>query len=165
MPNYLEYSDEELVRAGRLAMRSLKFEKAYELFGVYAERASVQGSAIPAGVLANYALTLGHCKSRKEGLLLCQAALKADRHSPEVYSCLAQLYLLGHARKQAWDAVQLGLTYGPKHADLLRLEAEMGVRGRPVVPFLHRDNPINVRIGRTLRRRKPAPRRSPRATA
>ena len=165
MPNFLEYSDEELIRAGRLALRSLKFEKAYEVFGVYAERASVEGRAIPAGILANYALTVGHCKSLKEGLLLCQAALKADRHAPEVYSCLAQLYLLSHARKQAWEAVRHGLSYGPTHADLRRLESEMGKRGRPLVPFLHRDNPINIRLGRSLRRGKAPTRRTPRAMA
>jgi hypothetical protein len=136
MPNFLEYSDEELVRAGRLALRSMKFEKAYEVFGVYAERASVEGRAIPAGILANYALSVGHCRSLKEGLLLCQAALKADKHAPEVYFCLAQLYLLSHARKQAWEAVRHGLSYGPTHAELRRLETEMGVRGRPVVAAL-----------------------------
>jgi hypothetical protein len=164
MANYLEFSDEELIRIGRESLRSLRFEKAYEVFEVYAERVGVEGRPIPAGILANYALTVGHCKSLKEGLLLCQAALKADRHSPEVYSCLAQLYLLANARKQAWDAVQNGLSYGPTHGDLRRLEKDMGKRGRPVVPFLHRDNPINVRLGRSLRR-KASPRRVPRATA
>jgi hypothetical protein len=165
MANYLEFSDEELVRIGRESLRSLRFEKANEVFGVYAERASAKGRPIPAGILANYALTVGHCNNVKEGLLLCQAALKADRHAPEVYSCLAQIYLLANARKQAWEAVRQGLSYGPSHGDLRRLEAEMGVRGRPVVPFLHRDNPINVRLGRTLRRAKSSPRRAPRAMA
>ena len=160
MANYLEFSDEELVRIGREALRSLKFEKAHEVFAVYAERASVERRPIPAGILANYALTVGYCKSLKEGLLLCQAAMKSDSHAPEVYSCLAQLYLLAKARKQAWEAVRNGLSYGPAHADLRRLEAEMGVRGRPLVPFLHRDNPINIRLGRSVRRRTSASPRS-----
>jgi hypothetical protein len=165
MANYLEFSDEELVRIGRESLRALKFEKAHEVFAVYADRARAEARPIPAGILANYALTVGHCKSLKEGLALCQAAVKADRHAPEVYSCLAQLYLLANARKQAWEAVRHGLSYGPTHGDLRRLETEMGKRGRPVVPFLHRDNPINVRLGRTLRRGKAAQRRGPRATA
>jgi hypothetical protein len=156
MANYLEFSDEELVRIGRESLRALRFEKAYEVFAVYADRARVEGRPIPAGILANYALTVGHCKSLKEGLALCQAALKADRHAPEVYYCLAQLYVLANARKQAWEAVRHGLSYGPTHADLRRLEKEMGKRSKPVVPFLHRDNPINVRLGRSLRRGKPS---------
>lgn len=164
MPNYLEFSDEELIRVGRLALRSLRFEKAYEVFGVYAERAEAEGRPIPAGTLANYALTVGHCRSVREGLVLCQAALKADRRSPEVYCCLTQLYLLSRSRRHAWEALELGLSYGPKHPDLRRLETEMGVRGKPVVPFLHRDNPINVRLGRSLRRAKATPRRSSRAS-
>ena len=164
MANYLEFSDEELIRIGRESLRSLRFEKAHEVFEVYAERARAEGRPIPAGILANYALTVGHCEGLKEGIVLCQAAVKSDRRAPEVYSCLAQLYLLANARKQAWEAVRHGLSYGPAHADLRRLEAEMGVRGRPLVPFLHRDNPINVHLGRSLRRGK-APSKGPRATA
>ncbi len=166
MTNWLEFPDDELVRIGRLALRSLHFEKAHDVFEVYAERARREARPIPAGILANYAVTVGHCKSLKEGLTLCQAALKADRHSPEVYSCLAQLYLLAKARKQAWEAVRHGLSFGPTHADLRKLENEMGKRAKPVVPFLHRDNPINIRLGRSLRRTKPPNQvKSPRASA
>lgn len=154
MVSWKEHSEEELVRIGREALRGLRFERARDAFGEYAERLNSQGRKVPAGILGNYALALAHSNSLKEGLTLCQTALKTDRRAPEVYFCLAQLYLLARARKQAVEAVRQGLAYGPAHAGLLELERQMGVRGNPPLPFLHRDNPLNVRIGKALRRRR-----------
>lgn len=160
MANWHEHSEEELIRVGREAMRSLRFDRAHEVFAVYTERLRGEGRPVPAGVLANYALTVGHCKSLKEGIALCQTAMKSDRRAPEVYLCLAQLYLMANARKQAWETIHQGLSYGPTHGGLIGLEAEMGVRKRPVVPFLDRGNPINVHLGRVLRGGK-KPRKGP----
>ncbi|MGH9364304.1 MAG: tetratricopeptide repeat protein [Thermoanaerobaculia bacterium] len=152
MASWHEHSEEELIRIGREALRSLRFDRAHEVFAEYTERLHGAGRPVPAGVLANYAVTVGHRKSVKEGLALCQAALKSDRRAPEVYFCLAQLYLMAKARRKAWEAIHQGLSFGPRHPGLLGLQAEMGLRKRPVLPFLNRDHAINVRLGRVLRR-------------
>ena len=154
MVSWKEHSEEELVRIGREALRSLRFERARDAFAEYTQRLGSEGRAVPAGILGNYALALGHCNNLKEGILLCQTAVKADRRVPEVYYCLAQLYLLAGARKQAFEALRQGRSYGPAHAGLLELERQMGVRGNPPLRFLHRDNPLNVRLGKALRRRR-----------
>jgi hypothetical protein len=152
MANWHEHSEEELVRIGREAMRSLRFDRAHEAFSEYTKRLGTANRPIPPGVQANYAVSIGHTRSLKEALLLCQAALKADKRSPEVHYCLAQIYLLSHSRKQAWEAIHQGLSFGPTHPGLLALEAEMGVRKKPILPFLKRGHPVNVRLGRVLRR-------------
>lgn len=152
--DWKERSEEELVRIGREALRGLRFERARDAFAEYVERMRSEGRAAPAGILANYALALGHTRSLKEGIGVCQAALKADRRAPEVYYCLAQLYLLANARRQAWEALELGLSCGPSHAGLRKLQEQIGVRRGPLLPFLHRDNPLNVRLGKVLRRRR-----------
>jgi tetratricopeptide (TPR) repeat protein len=157
MTNWEQISEEDLVRVGREALRSLKYERAREVFHEYTERLSAEARPVPAGVLANYALALGHCRRLKEGIALCQTALKADRRVPEVYYCMAQLYLLAKSRKEAWEALHRGLSYGPAHKGLLQVQREMGVRGTPPLPFLHRDNAINVRMGKALRRKKSRP--------
>ena len=157
MVNWQELSEAELVRVGREALRSLRFERARDVFRKYTERLYREVRPVPAGILANYALALGHCNSLKEGIALCQKAQKSDRRAPEVYYCLAKLYLLARSRKQAWEALDLGLSYGSAHAGLIQLQKQMGVRRNPPLPFLHRDNPLNVRIGKALRRRKGAP--------
>jgi hypothetical protein len=154
MVNWKEHSEEELVRIGREALRGLRFERARDAFAEYTARLGSEGRPVPAGILGNYALALGHCNNLKEGIALCLTAIKTDRRVPEVHYCLARLYLLSRARKQAFESVRLGLSYGPSHAGLLELERQMGVRGKAPVPFLHRDNPLNVRLGKALRRRR-----------
>jgi hypothetical protein len=163
--NWQELPEDELVRVGRQALRSLRFERARDAFGEYTERRRRELRPVPAGILANYALALGHCRSLKEGIALCQTALKSGRRLPEVYYCLVRLYLLAHSRKQAWEALRLGLSCGPKHAGLVQLRSQMGVRRNPPVPFLPRDNPLNVRLGKALRRRKGSPHRPSGAAA
>ena len=155
-----ELSEDQLVRVGREALRSLRYERARDVFREYTERLSRDARPVPAGVLANYALAVGHCESLKEGIALCQTALKSDRRAPEAHYCLAQLYLLAGARKQAWQTLLEGLTHGSTHAGLLQLREQMGVRGSPLVPFLERGNPLNVRLGKALRRRKKGSRRT-----
>lgn len=113
MANFKEHSEEELVRLGREALRANRFDRAREAFAEYTARLVAQGRQVPAGILANEALAVGH-GNLKEGIALCQAALKSDRRVPEVYYCLAQLYLLSKARRQAWDTLRQGLSRGPE---------------------------------------------------
>ena len=46
------------------------------------------------------------------------------------------------------DAIERGLAVDARNLDLLRLKVGVGVRRLPVIPFLHRDHPINVSLGR-----------------
>jgi tetratricopeptide (TPR) repeat protein len=154
MDAWAHLSEDELVRAGREALRGLRFSRARDMFEEYLRRLEKEGRGAPAGVLANYALAVGKTGDVKHGIGLCQAALKANRKVAEVYYCLAQLYLMSGSRKQAFETVGQGLACGPAHLGLRETKARMGVRGSPIVPFLHRDNPINVRLGRALRSRR-----------
>ena len=158
MAKWAEYSEEELVRIGREALRSQRFERAREVLAEYVERLQNESQPVPAGPLANYALALGHTTGTKEGIAVCKAALKANRRLPEVYYCLAQLYLLTRSRKYAWEALRQGLVFGPEHTGLVALKAQMGVRRKGPLPFLNRDNALNVRLGKALRRGKGGPR-------
>lgn len=154
MATWVELSEDELVRAGREALRGLRFSRARDLFEEYLRRLEREGRTASAGILANYALTVGRTGDVRQGIGLCQVALKTNRKVAEVYYCLAQLYLLSRSRKQAFEAVTQGLACGPAHEGLRETQARMGVRRSPILPFLDRDNPINVRLGRVLRRRR-----------
>ena len=153
MEMWASLSEDELVRAGRDALRGLRFSRARDLFEEYLRRLTKEGRGAPAGVLANYALAVGKTGDVKHGITLCQAALKTNRKVAEVYYCLAQLYLMAGSRKMAVETVGQGLACGPAHLGLRETQDRMGVRGSPIVPFLHRDNPINVTLGRALRGR------------
>ena len=148
------YSDEELLEAGREAVKREHWPRASSLFGSYVARFTARGETVPASGLASYALCLGHNRELRRGLDLCKRAQQADPRNPHIYWCLSQLHLLGGSRKDAIEAVERGLRAVPDNFLLLRLRKRLGVRQAPPIPFLGRKHRLNVRLGRFMHRMK-----------
>jgi hypothetical protein len=85
---------------------------------------------------------------RREGLALCEHAVKIEFYQPDNQLNLARTQLLNGNRKRALEAVERGLKIDREHHELLELKREMGSRRRPVLGFLGRDNFLNVFLGR-----------------
>ena len=85
--------------------------------------------------------------ARKDGLALCQHAVKVDRYEPENWLNLARVYLLANDRQRGVKALEKGLKLSPRHPALCELRREIGYRRKPVVPFLPRDSFINRYLG------------------
>jgi hypothetical protein len=111
-----------------------------------------QDHPIGASVMAAYGLSIGMTGDIREGLETCQRALAADRRNAEIWAAIARLSIQAGAKKKAVEAVTRGIALAPHSHELLELREELGVRRRPALPFLPRENPINVRIGRILHR-------------
>jgi hypothetical protein len=95
---------------------------------------------------------LGHAVARVErrvqdGLQLCQQAVKVEFYQPDNYLNLARTQVLAHDKAGAVKSLQKGLKLDPKHRGLLALQNEIGVRKRPIIPFLSRGNLINRLLG------------------
>jgi tetratricopeptide (TPR) repeat protein len=84
----------------------------------------------------------------QEGLKLCQHAVKLEFFQAESYLNLARTQLLAGQRRAAVRTVAQGLKIEPDHARLLEVRRELGLRKRPVLPFLSRSNPLNLLLGR-----------------
>jgi tetratricopeptide (TPR) repeat protein len=84
----------------------------------------------------------------KEGLSLCRHAIKLDPLEPDNYLNLARVEMLRRNRRSAIKALRRGLTLRPGHPRLAAFEREIGSRRRPVIPFLSRDNRLNMWLGR-----------------
>lgn len=92
---------------------------------------------------------MARCEGRKkEGLELCRYAVKLDPRQPDNYLNLASLYLMHGRRLPAVRALDRGLALSPRHEGLLALRTEIGIRRPPLIPFLSRDNVLNVLGGR-----------------
>ncbi len=100
-----------------------------------------------------YALVRG---GEVAGINLCRRALAAERRDAEVFEFAARAYLHLGQRAHAWECIEKGLRRDPLHIGLKRLLVEMGVRRPPVVPFLSRNHPINVVLGKWRSRRHSA---------
>ncbi len=144
------FTDEQLVRIAREALRLRRYSQANEFFWEYCERQVKMGKPISASVLAGYGLALGHTGQPKEGLEICFQALSAERRNPDVYWGLAGLYTLSGSRRKALNAISRGLSLSPGHPELVRLRDEMGVRHIPPIPFLGRDSAVNVKLGKVI---------------
>ncbi|MFL6234682.1 MAG: tetratricopeptide repeat protein [Thermoanaerobaculia bacterium] len=87
-------------------------------------------------------------KRIREGLKLCRHAIEVELFEPENYLNLARTCLLARDRRGAVKAVRAGLKVDRHNPKLVALYKEMGIRGLPVLSFLHRSNPLNVLLGR-----------------
>jgi hypothetical protein len=147
-----EYSDEELLDAGRESAKREQWSRGASIMSAYMDRWVMRGQRPPAGAVATFALCLGHTHELKRGLDLAKRAQVSDPRNPNVYWCLAQLHILNGSRRDAIEAVDRGLRAAPDNFVLLRLRKRLGVRQPTPLPFLARGHRINVSLGRLMHR-------------
>jgi hypothetical protein len=84
----------------------------------------------------------------RDGLKLCRHSIEVEFFQAENYVNLARTYLLARDRKGAVKTVRAGLKIDRNNQALIVLYKELGIRSRPVLPFLDRSHPLNVFLGR-----------------
>ncbi len=73
---------------------------------------------------------------------------------PVFYLNLGRAYLAAKKKNKATEAFQKGLSYDKENRDLLWEMTKLGMRRKPLIPYLKRSNPINKYIGMLLHRLK-----------
>jgi len=139
---------QEAAQRGIDLCRAGNWKAGMEILGKIAE-ADRQGTEL-SGLFYSY---LGYGIARyerrgKEGLALCQHAIKVQFYEPENYVLLARVYLMRRRRGKAIEALQRALKLNARHPEAVKLAKEVGFRRRPVLSFLARGNPLNRALGR-----------------
>lgn len=99
---------------------------------------------------------IARCQGKvKEGLKLCQHAIKVEFYEAENYVNLARTCLLAKDRSGAVRAVREGLKVDRQSLELQALYRELGIRREPVLGFLSRTHPLNMLLGRIRSALKP----------
>lgn len=112
------------------------------------------------GYLSYLGLATAHAERRfADAEQLCRRAIEREYHKPEHYHNLGEVHLLAGRRKEALKAFNQALSWNPAHEASLDALRKMGVRRPPIIPALPRNHPINVFLGKTLRRSKRSARR------
>jgi len=93
----------------------------------------------------------GYCLAREKkeygiGIALCNEALNTDPRDGEIYLALGRIFLLLNRREKAISVLEQGMKMN-NFQGIARLLKVLGVRQRPVFPFLNRRNPLNVTSG------------------
>lgn len=98
-------------------------------------------------------------KNYTDGIDLCKRAIELLNEKipfgqeifyPTFYLNLGRSYLAANNRSGATEALQKGLTFDGENKDLLWEMRKLGIRRKPVVPYLKRSNPLNKYIGMIL---------------
>ncbi|HUF17805.1 MAG TPA: hypothetical protein VMS12_07160 [Thermoanaerobaculia bacterium] len=147
-----------VVQAGIAATKERRYTQALALFvkayGSSEGSSPDQKSKYVEG-LSYYGLCLAREQKKfRPAIDFCKKAVEIQFYNAEHYANLTRVYLVAGTRKRAVDALQAGLRALPNDLMLQNLQKELGARGRPVIPFLSRDNPINIILGKAFRARK-----------
>ncbi len=99
---------------------------------------------------------LGYCIANERGqiaeaLNLCRAAIEADPRNPVHYLNLGRVYLKAKKKDEAIIELRRGLSFGDNQ-DIKSLLESLGIRRKPVFPFLSRSNFLNKYAGLVLNR-------------
>ena len=100
--------------------------------------------------ISYYALCLSELyKNYKKGLALCINALKRDVKNPVIYRNLGKIFLNSGEKERAYKAFDKGLELSErKDAECSKELKLMGLRRTPLVPFLNRENFLNITLGK-----------------
>jgi len=78
----------------------------------------------------------------------CKVPLKTTFANPDHHANLALVYLRRDDREKAVRILHAGLRMQPNHVRTNQILNAIGKRQKPVLPFLSRDNPLNIWLGR-----------------
>ena len=152
---------EELVELGVAAARAGEYERGLIFLAEAYRHLSREKHRLSGPLLSSYGLCLALHKGRiKEAAEFCWLGVEKDHFNPDAYYNMARVWMAGRSRRKAVEALEKGLALDPRHPGLQRLRAEFGTRQTPVISFLHRDNPLNVSLGK-VRKRMATPKPDP----
>jgi len=96
-----------------------------------------------------YGLCLGLAKKRHDDAIrLCQDAIQLEQYNPDLHWNLGRVLYDAGRRREAYHVFVRGVRQQPGHRGLVNDIKRMGLRKKAVIPFLNRNNRLNVTLGR-----------------
>jgi tetratricopeptide (TPR) repeat protein len=149
---------EEQIRQAIELTREEQYREALELFEK--NLAAVDGGSVQQKRLAAYAFSFyGVCMAKVQrrygqAVQCCQISLKHNFLDPEHHHNLALVYLERGDRARAVETLNAGLRLDSRNRRIHRVFDEIGRRRPPVIPFLSRNNLLNIWLGKKFRARR-----------
>ena len=80
-------------------------------------------------------------------LTLCEMALRTKHNEPQFYLHLSEVYTLAGRREEALLTLDRALVSLGRNARIQQARQKLGRRRSPTLPFLNRQNILNIRLG------------------
>jgi tetratricopeptide (TPR) repeat protein len=140
---------------GLEAFNADQYMEATALFEASIELERRTGAAqIQPRYLSYYGVCLAVYSERvREGVYFCRESIAREGYNADLHLNHARSLLAAGKLREAYEALYRGLGFQPRHPRILRTLKSMGFRKRPVLPFLSRQNGLNVTLGKMLRSR------------
>jgi len=141
---------EESFEKGMEAMDQGKAQHALAFFeaAIELDRKFSSGAPQPR-YLSHYGVCLGLVgRSRHEAVRFCREAVAREGYNPDLLWNLGRALLAANRRGEAYSAFIKGLRLQRDHRGIIQDLKQMGIRRKPVLPFLARSNPVNVFLGK-----------------
>ncbi|HHQ49422.1 MAG TPA: tetratricopeptide repeat protein [Acidobacteria bacterium] len=150
-----ENPDHEKIAKAVELTRQEKFDEAIVIFEEVLPNltsGSIPDKRVAAGAVSYYGVCLAKVRRKyAEAVQYCNVSIKTNIFDPDHRYNLALVYLERDDRRAAVDALSSGLRLNPKHPRINEVFDEIGRRQKPVIPFLARNNPLNVWLGKKRR--------------
>ncbi len=136
---YEENNPEQLFQLGKRCLKEKLLPEAHLLF----KRTFKMHPHEP--LYRSYlGLTMGLAENQMDlALQLCETALERNYFHPDLYCNLGRIYIMTDAREKAYSMFRKGLIVDDGNKDLISEMKKMGLRKKPVFPFLKRQNLLN----------------------
>ena len=140
-----------ILKRGIAAVERQDYQLGFQILSsIYNEQ-----SDEPVDGLSHYGLCLALLQKKyKPALRLCHRAIDIQFYNSVHYANTTKVYLNAGNRKKAVVTLEQGLSRLPKDPVLVSLRERIGWRRSNALPFLHRDNFINVWFGRRRARKR-----------
>src|SRR5512140_753218 len=127
-------------RRGIQLCREEHWDEGLEVLAQVFNSANRSTGELPMTYLSYLGYGIARFHNKREGLALCEQAVKVEFYQPESLYNLARTAAHLGERRKAVKALERALKLDPHHAESLALHAELGRRRSPVLGFLSRDH-------------------------
>ncbi|MEN8163830.1 MAG: hypothetical protein ABFS37_06855 [Acidobacteriota bacterium] len=110
---------------------------------------TISDRRIAAGAFSYYGYCVAKIRRKyADGVKYCDISLRANPLDPDHRANLAMVYLERDDRAKAIEALNAGLRLDRRNRRLHLILKSIGRRKPPVLPFLSRNNPLNIWLGK-----------------
>ena len=150
----LNQSAEESYAKGLKALSSGRRTEAMAMFEAAIE---IERRRSPVRPQSRYFSYYGLCLALErneihEALRYCREAVTLENYNPDIRCNLGRVLLRAGRRREAYQCFKRGLELDSDHENCLRSLRFMGLRRRPILPFLDRSNVFNKYLGKLRHR-------------